>query len=54
MKSGNVVVALLGAIFRVVVAILAVYVIYQGALICYDYGYRILRNRHCPPVKEGL
>lgn len=50
MKSGNVVVALLGAIFRVVVAILAVYVIYQGALICYDYGYRIFTE---PALSSG-
>lgn len=50
MKSGNVVVAVLGAIFRVVVVILAVYVIYQGALICYDYGYRIFTE---PALSSG-
>lgn len=41
MKVVSVISAVLGAIFRVVVVILAVYVIYHGALICYDYGYRI-------------
>lgn len=42
--------AVLGAIFRVVVAVLAVYVIYQGAVICYDYGYRIFTE---PAVSAG-
>lgn len=41
MKVLNVVGAVAGAIFRLVVAIAVVYVIYQGAEICYDYGYRI-------------
>lgn len=50
MKSGNVVIALLGAIFRVVTAILVVYVIYRGALICYDYGYRIFTE---PALSSG-
>ncbi len=38
MKSGNIIAAVFGVIFRVVVVILAVY---RGAVICYDYGYRI-------------
>lgn len=41
MKPANVIIAVFGAICRVAVIILAVYVIYQGALISYDYGYRI-------------
>lgn len=41
MKSGNIIAAVFGVIFRVVVAILLVYVIYRGAVTCYDYGYRI-------------
>lgn len=41
MKSANVVGAVAGAIIRVVIAILAVYLIYRGATVCYDYGYRI-------------
>lgn len=41
MKSGNIIAAVFGVIFRVVVAILVVYVIYRGTIICYDYGYRI-------------
>lgn len=50
MKIGNVILAVYGAIFRVVVAILAVYVIYRGALICYDYGHRIFTE---PAVSSG-
>ncbi len=41
MKSGNIIAAVFGVIFRVVVVILAVYAVYRGAVICYDYGYRI-------------
>jgi UPF0755 protein len=33
--------AVCGAIFRAAVVIAAVYVIYRGADMCYDYGYRI-------------
>lgn len=50
MKSGNIVVAVLGAIFRVVVAVLAVFVIYRGAVTCYNYGYRIFTE---PAVSSG-
>ncbi len=41
MKSGNIIAAVFGVIFRVVVVILVVYAVYRGAVICYDYGYRI-------------
>ena len=41
MKSGNIIAAVFGVIFRVVVVILMVYAVYRGAVICYDYGYRI-------------
>ena len=50
MKSRNLIVAVLGAIFRVVVAIAAVYIIYQGAILCYNYGYRIFTE---PAVSAG-
>ena len=50
MKAGSMIGAVLGAIFRVVVAVFAVYVIYQGALLCYDYGYRIFTE---PAVSFG-
>ncbi len=50
MKSGNVIVAVVGAIARVAVVILAVYFIYQGAQLCYDYGYRIFTE---PAISSG-
>ncbi len=50
MKVLNVAGAVAGAIFRLVVAIAVVYYIYQGALICYDYGYRIFTE---PAVSSG-
>lgn len=50
MKSSNLIVAVLGAIFRVVVAIAAVYIIYQGAILCYNYGYRIFTE---PALSAG-
>ncbi len=40
MKPINIVGAVAGVIIRVVVMILVVYLIYRGATICYDYGYR--------------
>lgn len=42
--------AVFGAIFRVGVAIFAVYVIYNGATVAYDYGYRIFTE---PAVSAG-
>ena len=50
MKTGSVIGAVLGAIFRVAAAIAAVYIIYQGALLCYDYGYRVFTE---PAVSAG-
>ena len=50
MKAGNVISAVLGAIFRVVVTIAAVYIIYRGALLCYDYGYRVFTE---PALSAG-
>lgn len=41
MKVTSIVGAVCGAVFRVAAIIAVVYVIYQGAEICYDYGYRI-------------
>lgn len=50
MNVRNMIGVVLGAIFRAVVAVLAVYVIYRGAVICYDYGYRIFTE---PAVSAG-
>ncbi len=50
MKVGNIVAAVLGAILRVVCTVAVVWFIYQGALTCYDYGYRIFTE---PAVSSG-
>lgn len=50
MKTGSVVGAVCGAIFRVAVVVFAVFVIYRGANLCYDYGYRIFTE---PAVSAG-
>ncbi len=41
MKTTTVVGAVLGAIIRVLAVVAVVYLIYEGAVICYDYGFRI-------------
>ena len=41
MKTKQVVLAVLGTIFKVVVAVVIVYFVYQGATLAYDYGYRV-------------
>lgn len=50
MKTGSVVGAVCGAIFRVAVVVFAVFAIYRGATLCYDYGYRIFTE---PAVSAG-
>ena len=50
MNSGSLVGAVFGAIFRVLCTVLVVFVIYRGAIICYDYGYRIFME---PAVSAG-
>lgn len=42
MRSEKLIFAVLGAIIKVAAVIAVVYIIYQGALTSYDYGYRIL------------
>ena len=50
MKVTSIIAAVAGAIFRVVAAVAVVYLIYRGAGICYDYGYRIFTE---PAVSSG-
>lgn len=42
MKSENLILTVLGTIIKIAAVIALVYIIYQGSLIAYDYGYRIL------------
>lgn len=50
MKAWNIVGAVVGAIFRAAISIALVYLIYRGAIICYDYGYRIFTE---PAISSG-
>lgn len=50
MKKESIVGAVFGAIIRVLAVIAIIYVIYNGAYICYDYGYRIFTE---PAVSQG-
>ena len=50
MKAWNIVSAVVGAIIREAVSIAVVYLLYRGAVICYDYGYRIFTE---PAISSG-
>ena len=50
MKAGNLIVAVFGAILKIVLAIAAIFIIYRGALRCYDFGYRIFTE---PAMSAG-
>lgn len=50
MKSGKLVTAVLGAILKVVVVVVVVFLIYKGATMGYDYGYRIFTE---PAMSAG-
>lgn len=50
MNYGKVIGAVLGAILKVAVTVAVVFLIYKGALLCYDYGYRIFME---PPISAG-
>lgn len=41
MKTKNLMFVVFGMILKLVVAVAVVFVIYRGAAVCYDYGYRI-------------
>lgn len=53
MKTRDLVFAVLGTITKVVVTIFVVYYVYQGALIAYDYGYRIFAEPAITEKGEG-
>lgn len=50
MKTGNLVIAVFGSVVRIVIAAVIVFVIYRGAVTCYDYGYRIFTE---PAMSSG-
>ena len=50
MNYGNIISAVFGTILKVIVAIAVVFFVYKGAMMCYDYGYRIFME---PAVSAG-
>lgn len=50
MSNRKLMTAVFGAILKVVVAVMAAFIIYKGAMKCYDYGYRIFTE---PAVSSG-
>lgn len=50
MNNKKLMTAVFGAILKVVVAVAAAFIIYRGAMTCYDYGYRIFTE---PAVSSG-
>lgn len=50
MNYGNVVSAVCGTILKVIATIAVIFLIYKGAMLCYDYGYRIFME---PAVSAG-
>lgn len=50
MKTENLITAVLGAILKVVLVVVAVFLIYRGAVLGYDYGYRIFTE---PAMSAG-
>ncbi|MBD5478371.1 MAG: endolytic transglycosylase MltG [Lachnospiraceae bacterium] len=49
MNIKQMILAVLGMIFKVAVAVLVIVVVYKGAITAYDYGYRVFQE---PPVAE--
>ncbi len=50
MKSDSLILAVFGTVFRVICTVAVIYMIYHGAILCYDYGYRIFTE---PAVSAG-
>ncbi len=50
MNYGNIISAVFGTILKVIAVIAVAFLIYRGATLCYDYGYRIFTE---PAVSAG-
>ena len=50
MDYGNIVSAVLGTIFKILTVVAVIFFVYQGAVFCYDYGYRIFTE---PAMSDG-
>lgn len=54
MKTRQVIVAVLGTIFKVVAAIVIVYFVYETSMMAYDYGYRVFTEPAMAKEGEGV
>lgn len=50
MNAKQMVAAILGAVLKVAVAVLIITYVYKGALVAYDYGYRVFQEK---PMEES-
>lgn len=50
MNTRQMVTAVFGAVFKVAVAVLIIAFVYKGAVVAYDYGYRVFQEK---PVAES-
>ena len=54
MKTKQLVFAVLGTICKVVAAIVIVYLVYEGAMLAYDYGYRVFTEPAMAKEGQGI
>ena len=50
MNTRQIVMAVLGTVLKVVIAVLVIMFVYKGAVVAYDYGYRVFKEE---PVAES-
>lgn len=50
MKASSLAGAVVGAVVKIIVIILVVMFVYNGAVVCYNYGYRVFME---PPISAG-
>lgn len=50
MNSGSIVSAVFGTILKIFATVAVIFLVYRGAVACYDYGYRIFAE---PAISEG-
>ena len=54
MKMGNLVAGVSGMVIRAALIVGAVYIIYKGSLVCYDYGYRVFTEPALKPESQQV
>lgn len=54
MKIKNIVAGASGMVLRAVLLVCAVYVVYRGTLVCYDYGYRVFTEPAYKPNSQQV